>query len=99
MKGLSRAHMVQYHKVVAKIRRLTAHLSKCFDVKDPYRVMMTRALLKKLYDMGLVERAQDSLVDADKLTVTALCRRRLAIVLRNLKMCENLAQATSVRGV
>ncbi len=45
--------------------------------------------------MGLIERAQQpNLTDADKLTVTSLCRRRLAIVLRNLKMCQTLEQAT-----
>lgn len=73
---------------------MTQHLSKKFDVNDPYRIMMTKALLKKLYDMGLVERTVTTLLEADKLTVTSMCRRRLAIVLRNLKMCETLEQST-----
>lgn len=44
--------------------------------------------------MGLIEKTQ-SLMDADRVTVTTICRRRLAMVLRQLKMCENLDQATT----
>lgn len=64
------------------------------NVDDPFRKMMTQALLKKLYDMGLLEKAK-SLVDADKVTVTSICRRRLAVILKNLKMCESLTQANN----
>ena len=62
--------------------------------EDPYRKMMTMALLKKLYDMGLIQQTQN-LMDADKVTVSSICRRRLAVVLRNLNMCEHLSQATT----
>merc|ERR1712065_95048 len=76
-----------------QIQQLTNRLSK-MNVDDPFRKIMTQALLKKLYDMGLIEKAR-SLVDADGVTVTSICRRRLAIILRNLNMCENLSQATA----
>ena len=56
--------------------------------------MMTRALMKKLYDMGLVEKSE-SLLDADQVTVPRLLARRLALVLRELKMCEHLSQANA----
>ena len=73
--------------------QLTAKLAE-LSPEDPYRKMMTLALLKKLHDMGLIEKTQ-SLMDADRVTVTTICRRRLAMVLRQLKMCENLDQATT----
>lgn len=75
-----------------KIHVVTQALGR-LPVDDPYRQMMTLALLKKLYDMGLVQQPR-TLADADKITVTSLLRRRLAIVLRSLKMCERLSQAS-----
>jgi ribosomal protein S4 len=51
-------------------------------------------LTEPRYDIGLVERTQNTLLEADKITVTSMCRRRIAIVMRNLKMCESLDQAT-----
>ena len=90
--GLSdRDEYHKYYKVVGQIQRLTRHLGR-LPADDPFRKMMTQALLKKLHDMGLVQQTQ-SLLDADKVTVSSMCRRRLAIVLRNLKMCEHLPQA------
>ena len=90
--GLSdRDEYSKYYAVVGKIQKLTRHLGR-MKADDPFRKMMTQALLKKLWDMGLVQQTQ-SLLDADKVTVSSLCRRRLAIVLRNLKMCERLDQA------
>ena len=91
--GLSdRDEYEKYYTVAGKIQKLTRHLGR-MPADDPFRKMMTQALLKKLYDMGLVQQTQ-SLLDADKVTVSSFCRRRLAIVLRNLKMCEHLPQAT-----
>jgi U3 small nucleolar ribonucleoprotein protein IMP3 len=72
---------------------LTNKLSE-LPIEDPYRKMMTRALMKKLYDMGLVEKSE-SLLDADQVTVPRLLARRLALVLRELKMCEHLSQANA----
>jgi len=72
------------------IRKLTNVLSR-MNAEDPFRKRMTAALLKKLYDMGLVARPR-SLVDADKVTVSAFCRRRLAVVLMRLKFVESLQQ-------
>ena len=92
--GLSdRDEYMKYYKVIAKLKKLTLALSE-LPVEDPYRQMMTMAVLKKLHDMGLIEKAQ-SLVDADKVTVSSICRRRLAVVLRSLKMCEHMSQATT----
>jgi U3 small nucleolar ribonucleoprotein protein IMP3 len=73
--------------------KLTKQLST-MRPDDPFRKMMTMALLKKLYDMGLIQQTQN-LMDAEKVTVSSICRRRLAIILRNLNMCEYLSQATT----
>jgi U3 small nucleolar ribonucleoprotein protein IMP3 len=90
--GLSdRDEYEKYYAVAGKIQKLTRHLGR-MPPDDPFRKLMTQALLKKLYDMGLTQQTQ-SLLDADKVTVSSFCRRRLAIVLRNLKMCEHLPQA------
>lgn len=53
---------------------------------------MTDRLVDKLTGMGLLP-VGDGLSQASKLTASALCRRRLAVVLTKLKMSESVKQA------
>jgi U3 small nucleolar ribonucleoprotein protein IMP3 len=74
--GLSdRDEYRKYYNVIGKIQKLTRHLGR-MKPDDPFRQTMTKALLKKLWDMGLIQQTR-SLLDADKVTVSSLCRRRL----------------------
>jgi U3 small nucleolar ribonucleoprotein protein IMP3 len=53
---------------------------------------MTEQLLNKLYDMGLIT-TKKSLQKAEEITASALCRRRLPVVMMRLKMAETMKVA------
>ena len=83
----------KYNKIVGETTRLVARILK-LEQEDPYRTRVTKKLLDKLYDMGLVP-TKGSLIKAQKLTVSAFCRRRLPIVMVRLKMAETNKQAVT----
>lgn len=53
---------------------------------------MTDQLLQKLFDLGIIN-TQKSLQKADEITASALCRRRLPVVMVRLKMAETIKTA------
>jgi U3 small nucleolar ribonucleoprotein protein IMP3 len=53
---------------------------------------MTEQLLKKLFDMGIIS-TEKSLQRADEITASAICRRRLPVVMVRLKMAETVKNA------
>lgn len=55
---------------------------------------MTEALLEKLYSMGVIP-SKKSLALCNKLTVSTICRRRLAVVMLRLNMAENMREAVT----
>ena len=65
-----------------------------FPPSDAFRADLTSKLLRKLYENGLTP-SQGSLAQAEKLATSALCRRRLAVMLVRLKFCETLREATT----
>ncbi|KAE9403092.1 alpha-L RNA-binding motif-containing protein [Gymnopus androsaceus JB14] len=62
--------------------------------QDPFRARMEAALLGKLFDMGVLN--SDGRVSdvVEKVTVSAFCRRRLAVVMCMSKMAESVSAAT-----
>jgi len=64
------------------------------DANDAFRIKMTDILLEKLYNMGLIP-TNRSLAIAEKITVSAFCRRRLPVIMCRLKYSENLKEAIS----
>ncbi|CAI5736152.1 unnamed protein product [Peronospora destructor] len=86
----------QYHKY----NRLVGHLSRVVSrlkkrpANDPYRVKTTRALLEKLYHLGLIQ-TKKSLLKAEEVNVSAFCRRRLPFVMVRVKMAESIKEATT----
>lgn len=83
-----------YNKLCGKIRSLANHLS-LLDPNEPFRIKMTDELLEKLTNMGILP-TDDSLSQAFKVTVSSFCRRRLAVIVMKLKMCESVKQATKL---
>lgn len=81
----------KYSKMVGYASRFAHRLAKRAPT-DPTRLELTTQLLGKLYALGLIS-TRDSLAQAQKLTVSAFCRRRLPVVMVRLKMCETLGQA------
>ena len=53
---------------------------------------MTDQLLTKLEDLGLINKAT-SLKNAEDITASAICRRRLPVVMVRLKMAQTLKAA------
>ena len=53
---------------------------------------MEAQILSKLYDLGILN-STAKLSDVDKLTVTAFCRRRLAVFMCMSKMAETVSAA------
>ncbi|RLN98203.1 hypothetical protein BBJ28_00000055 [Nothophytophthora sp. Chile5] len=86
----------QYHKynrLVGHISKVVARLKKR-PANDPYRIKTTTALLDKLFHMGLIQ-TKKSLLKAEEVNVSALCRRRLPVVMVRVKMAENIKEATT----
>ncbi|KAH7532800.1 hypothetical protein FEM48_Zijuj04G0060600 [Ziziphus jujuba var. spinosa] len=64
------------------------------DGNDPFRIDMTRMLLEKLYDIGVIP-SKKSLVLCERLKVSSFCRRRLSTILVQLKFAEHLKEAVT----
>ncbi|KAF8334957.1 alpha-L RNA-binding motif-containing protein [Cantharellus anzutake] len=84
----------KYNKLVGNMRILAARITM-LPAKDPYRHKMESQILSKLYDMGLLELDTKFSDVQNKLTVSAFCRRRLAVVMVRLKMCQYLKMAVT----
>jgi U3 small nucleolar ribonucleoprotein protein IMP3 len=75
------------------VTKLAAKL-KTLKPDDPFRIAMTDQLLTKLSDMGLLDTTK-SLQKAEEITASALCRRRLPVVMMRLKMAETMKVAVT----
>ncbi|MBW0471839.1 hypothetical protein O181_011554 [Austropuccinia psidii MF-1] len=90
-----------YNLLCGDIRKL-AHRLSSLPPQDPFRSQTESALLDKLYDMGLLDGLGRTADDQrggkmseieSKITVSAFCRRRLAVVACRLKMAETVKMA------
>lgn len=82
-----------YNKLVGDIKHLVSKL-KQLPADDDVRIQRTQELVAKLYDMGIIS-VKSGLEVCDNVTVSALCRRRLPVVMLRLKFVENLTEAIS----
>ena len=82
-----------YTKIVGMVTKLSTKL-KTLKADDPFRIAMTDQLLTKLSDMGVINKAS-SLKNAEDITASAICRRRLPVVMLRLKMAETLKSAVT----
>jgi U3 small nucleolar ribonucleoprotein protein IMP3 len=82
-----------YNRIVGMVTSLSAKL-KTLPADDVFRIAMTDQLLDKLVNMGIITTTR-SLQKADQLTVSAICRRRLPVVMVRLKMAETLQVAVT----
>ena len=81
-----------YNRLAGSIRSLLHRLSQ-LPAQDPFRSKTEASLLSKLYDMALVDAAA-TITDVDKkITVSAFCRRRLAVIMCKLNMCQTVKMA------
>ena len=81
----------KYNKVCGMVKSLATKI-KQLDPKDPFRAEATEQLLEKLYSLGLIK-AKNNLSLCDKLSASALCRRRLPVVMVRLRMAQAIKDA------
>ena len=89
----NREDYIKYNKIVGKITKMVAKLI-ALPKDDTLRLNVEAQLLKKLYDMGIIN-TQTTLAAIEKLTVSSFCRRRLPVVMVRCKMSETLKEATT----
>ena len=77
--------------------RQLAHKIAALEPDDPFRRKSEENLLQKLFDMGILGTGgsgKGKLSDVEhKVTVSAFCRRRLPVVMTNLRMADNVTAA------
>jgi U3 small nucleolar ribonucleoprotein protein IMP3 len=83
----------RYNKLAGNIKQLANRIS-LLDPRDPYRAQKEKALLDKLYSMGIIT-STAKFSDCNKVSVSAFCRRRLPIVMCRLKMSETVKEAVT----
>lgn len=100
IKVMRRYHIQQredyqaYNRLCGSIRGLAHKLSQLPD-EDPFKSKYQGMLLSKLYDMGILDITAKIGDVESKVTVSALCRRRLAVVMCRLKMSETVSKVSS----
>lgn len=83
----------RYNKVCGYTTKLANAIS-LLQPDDPFRHKIAEQLLDKLYQAGLIP-TTNSLSQLARVTVSSLCRRRLAVVLVKLKMSETMREAAT----
>lgn len=87
----------KYNRICGSLRQL-AHRISLLDPSDPVRRKHEALLLEKLYEMGIIGtegaggRGKLSEVEK-KVTVSAICRRRVGVLMTRLRMADTLSAA------
>lgn len=79
-----------YNRLVGKIQRFTNTLRNMAP-EDKVRIELTKKFVEKVYKLGVIETPQ--LSECENIKVTSLCKRRLPVVMVNLKFCERISEA------
>jgi len=86
-----REDYTKYNKICGLVTSLASKI-KQLDPKDPFRAEATEQLLEKLYSLGLIT-SKKNLSLCEKLSTSALCRRRLGVVMVRLRMAQAIRDA------
>ncbi|KAI5288126.1 Small subunit (SSU) processome component [Ascosphaera acerosa] len=89
----------KYNRLAGSARQL-AHKLAALDPSDPFRKQMESQMLDKFFDMGILKQSREqgaglSAIEKD-VTVSAFARRRLGVVMKRLKMAENVATVSTI---
>ena len=80
--------------------RKLAHKLSQLEPEDPTRRKLESAMLEKLHSMGIIEKSREqggAMSQVEHLTVSAICRRRLPIVMvREQKMIQYVDKVSVV---
>lgn len=89
----NREDYTAYSRICGMVTKLAAKI-KTLKADDPFRIALTDQLLTKLNDMGLINQTK-SLKQAEDITASVLCRRRLPVIMVRLKMAQTLKAAVT----
>lgn len=84
----------KYNKICGEIRKLAKKLSE-LQPNDPVRIKHEQLLLEKLYSMGILSTKSKISDLENKVTVSAICRRRIGVVMCRLKMAQTIKDANT----
>jgi len=82
----------KYNKLCGNLRSLIHRLS-LLPAQDPFRQQKEAEMLNKLYDMGILDVGAKPSDIENKVTVSSIARRRLAVIATRLKMAETVSDA------
>ncbi|EEB07285.1 U3 snoRNP-associated protein Imp3 [Schizosaccharomyces japonicus yFS275] len=85
----------KYNIVCGKLRQL-AHKLSLLNPQDPFRLKYEELILEKLFDMGILASKSKMSDVENKANVSAICRRRLPVVMCKLRMAQNVSGATKL---
>lgn len=89
-----REDYTRYNQICGMVTKLANAIS-LLRPEDPFRRKVAEQLLDKLYAAGLIP-TRNTLSQLARVSVSSLCRRRLAVVMVRLKMSEGLRQAATL---
>ncbi|CAD7082544.1 unnamed protein product [Hermetia illucens] len=89
-----REDYTKYNKLSRQVRELAQKISE-LDPKDHFRTEASAQLLEKLFALGLIPTRWD-LENANKVSASSFCRRRLPVVMVRQKLSQNIKQATEL---
>ncbi|OLY83226.1 U3 small nucleolar ribonucleoprotein IMP3 [Smittium mucronatum] len=87
----NREEYKKYSKIAGEIKEV-ANKIKLLNPNDPFRKESEKMLLEKLYRTGIIT-SDKTFSSLESVSVSALCRRRLSLILCKLKMVENVPEA------
>ncbi|KAK9472599.1 uncharacterized protein V1510DRAFT_365515 [Dipodascopsis tothii] len=90
-----REDYIKYNKLCGKIRQLAYKLTQ-LPADDAVRLKHEELLLEKLYAMGILATRTKVSDLENKVTVSAICRRRIGVVMCRLKMAETISGAVKL---
>ncbi|GMM28523.1 snoRNA-binding rRNA-processing protein [Martiniozyma asiatica (nom. inval.)] len=83
-----------YNKLVGNIKQLARKLA-LLQPTDSFRIKHEQRLLEKLYKLGLITTTNKISTVENKLSVSALCRRRIGVMMIKFHMAQNLKDANN----
>lgn len=92
----NRNEYVIYNKIAKEAREL-AKLVRDLEPNDPFRIRATAQLLDKLYQNGFISKTStlENVVNNPGMSVSAIARRRLPVIMVKMKMAQSVKTATS----
>ena len=91
-----RWHLQAYNRIVGAVRKLISRIKR-LPADDPVRIDITEQLVRRLYSLGIITRDSNStLAEAERITASAIARRRLAIVLVRQRMANSPKDAVKI---